>query len=302
MNHEAKKFNISYQASFKSNSDNETMIWLVEPADLANQKINKFAFNHKQDSEYSSNGNLIHSLKLAGKKIELKVKIQATLSQKNISNEGLIITTLSREISEQYLKSEKYLEQTREIINLTQRTISGIKTYREKVEEIFKYVVRNFKYCYPVTKRGVKNLDLDNLTGDCAEYSSLFVTMCRIAGVAARNVTGYVIFEDEKQISEHGWAQVYVNGSWLDADTQYASLENSIESGLRKYLFNRSDFRLIVSVGFNTKLRPQIPESFDLTTAEKLGLIISSNVAQVFQPLVFASKKHFVFEDEIALD
>lgn len=295
------KVRILYHASFKSAKDNETFIWLAEPTNLDGQKIQNFSVNLKPDSRYLSKGNIIHHFKLFNQNIELNVDIKATLSQQHIDDKILIFPELPKEISGYYLKSEKYLEQTLEVIELTKKITNGTKTLKEKVETIFKYVVKNFKYCYPVDKRGITNLDLKNLTGDCAEYSSLFVTMCRISGIAARNVTGFVVFEDKKQIVEHGWAQVYVKGEWLDADTQYASLEKNIGIGMKKYLYNRSDYRIIFTIGFDIELKPHIPNHFKISTMEDLKIIVDSNRAQVLQPLVFASKNKIDYRDNIIL-
>jgi len=301
MDKSKKEFKILYKASFKSKSENEIMIWLAEPADSNYQKIENYSINLNQDSEYRVNENHIHFFRLSDRNIELNVGIKAVLSKEIISAEKLVFGKLPKEISTQYLSSEKYLEQTREIIDLTKKIIRDKKAPLEKIRAIFKYVIENFKYCYPVKKRGVENLDLKNLSGDCAEYSSLFVTMCRIAGIATRNVTGYVIFENKNQISEHGWAQVYTDRGWLDADPQYASLEKNVETGTEKYLFNRTEYRIIFTNGFNISLKPSIPAGFDKSNMAKLGLPIDRKNVQVLQPLVFASKKPVNFENMIVL-
>ena len=149
-------------------------------------------------------------------------------------------------------------------------------------------------------KRGVSNLDLKKLTGDCGEYSGLFVVMCRIAKIPARNVTGFVIFD--KEIQEHAWSQVYTSDGWLDVDTQYASLEDSPEIVMEKYLFAYPEFRLITSMGLNIRLQPKIPEDFQTKDAENLGILIEKNSVQVFQPLVFASKNELSFSDDLSLN
>ena len=296
-----EKIKILYHASFISNKNNEIFIWLAEPTDLNGQKVQNFSVNLKSNSKYLDKGNIIHYFKSFGQNIELNVDIETILSQQCISDGIFIFSKLPKKISNYYLRSEKYLEQTQEVIELTKKITDGIETSEKKVEVIFKYVVESFKYRYPVKKRGVLNLNFNNLTGDCAEYSSLFVTMCRISGIAARNVTGFVIFEDKKHISEHGWAQVYVNDEWLDADTQYASLENNIGIGMKKYLYNRSDYRIIFTIGFDIELKPHIPNHFNISTIRDLAIIVDSNKAQVLQPLVFASKNKINYKDNIVL-
>lgn len=296
----AKEFNIFYQALFSSKEANEYLIWLAEPIHSEYQQINNFSTNLTQDSEYVADNNLIHFFKISGKNIKLELNMTMILHKDSGPIANLDFSNIPKDIADHYLKSEKYLEQTPAIIDLTHKLITDQKTTPEKIEKIFRYVAEKFNYCYPVVNRGVENLDLNNLSGDCAEYSSLFVTMCRIAGIPARNVTGFVIFDYE--IKEHGWAQIYANSNWLDVDAQYASLEDSIEIGIQKYLFNRPEFRIIFSTGFNLPLKPSLPNNFDISAIQKFGLTIDQNRAQVLQPIVFASKSRADFSDNIALE
>ena len=104
----------------------------------------------------------------------------------------------------------------------------------------------------------------------------LFVTMCRISGIAARNVTGFVIFEKEKHIIEHGWAQVYCNDKWLDVDTQFASLEKNIDIGMKKYLYGRKRLQNNIFSGFDIELKPHIPKDFTIDTVRNLEIIVDS--------------------------
>ena len=295
-----KKFNISYKASFSSKEANEYLIWAAEPAPSQYQHLNNFSISLTPDSKYVADNNLIHFFKISAKNVELDLRINITLHRDNGPIASLDFGNIPKDITDHYLKSEKYLEQTPAIIDLTHRLTTDKKTAREKIETMFRYVAEKFTYCYPVTNRGVKNLNLDNLSGDCAEYSSLFVTMCRIAGIPARNATGFIIFDHE--IKEHGWAQVYVNNNWFDVDTQYASLEDNIEIGIQKYLFSRPEFRIVFSTGFNLPLKPPVPNDFNISAIQELGGLTDQNLIQALQPVAFASKSKTDFSYNITIE
>ena len=58
--------------------------------------------------------------------------------------------------------------------------------------------------------------------GDCTEYMSSFVALCRASGIAARGIGGYICPESSKikSAAYHNWAEFYHNGSWQIADPQ----------------------------------------------------------------------------------
>lgn len=60
-------------------------------------------------------------------------------------------------------------------------------------------------------------------TGSCSEYTFVFISMCRVAGIPARYVGSVVVRGDDASYDEyfHRWAQVYIpNYGWLHWDAQ----------------------------------------------------------------------------------
>lgn len=294
----SKEFNIKYRANFVSPANNDVRIWVAKPANSKLQKIKKFSIFPMPQKIYQDNqGNKILYFNFKNQiKIEIKINIKVILKQNKVKlNKNNI--SISKNILKRYTKSERFLEQIPEIKNLTREITNNSKNNLDKIKLIFSFIAKNFKYCYPVKKRGVKNLDLNKLRGDCGEYSSLFVTMCRILGIPTRNNTGFVIFPKQRKISEHGWASVYFKPyGWIDMDPQYASLEKNIKTGTRKYFGQRTDYRITFINGFNIPLKPGVPKNFQVTYWKNLGLPMANNSAQILQPLVFASKNKIKFK------
>ena len=61
---------------------------------------------------------------------------------------------------------------------------------------------------------------LDNRIGDCTEYSQLFVTLARAAGLPAREATGFVYNGDDRAptLAGHAWVEVLIDGRWIGMD------------------------------------------------------------------------------------
>lgn len=301
-----KIFNIRYKASFESlTANNHIKIWMAKPLNSECQKINNFSISHTPKKTYKDGqGNEILYFEFINtKKIEIKMEIQAELWKQKIitQNNAAVISKIYPKSIKRFLKNENFLEQKLEIKNLAFKIAGKEKLDLDKIKTIFDFITKNFKYCYPIEKRGVKYLDLNGLKGDCGEYSSLFVTMCRILKIPAKNQTGFVIFPKKKKIAEHGWASVYLKpNGWLDMDTQYASLEKN-ETATKKYFARRNDYRIIFTTGFNVPLKPRIPKKFNLSYWNKLGLPLTHNSVQTLQPIVFVSKNKIEFKDNIKI-
>jgi len=297
-----QKFNIRYQANFNSPDKNIIRVWLVQPLNSMTQKVESFSISLKPQKYYKDiQGNKILYFEFKDQKnfnIKMDIKVTLWKNKIDLTKEKLLIPPTSSKLFQQYTKNEKFLEQTTSIKDLTRKIIDKDDFILNNIQSVFNFIIKNFKYSYPIKQRGVKHLDLKRLKGDCGEYSSLFVTMCRILKIPARNSTGFVVFPKRKKIVEHGWASVYLKPfGWLDFDPQYASLERDV----KKYFAQRSDYRIIFTNGFNIPLKPVIPKNFQTNYWNKLGLPLTNNSVQTLQPIVFVSKKDIKFKDKIEL-
>jgi len=288
MKYSSKKFDIEYRAKFtKIGKNNQIRAWIAQPLSFGCQEIESFSIYPKPKSYYKDHqGNKILYFRFENTKdLEIKMNIKVTLWKEKIKIKKENIPQANIKLFNQYIKNEKFLEQTAQIKRLTDKITENDELVLDKIKSIFNFISQNFKYCYPVKKRGVKNLNLNDLKGDCGEYSSLFVTMCRILKIPAKNNTGFVISPKYKKIVEHGWASIYLKSyGWIDFDAQYATAE---KNGAKKYFGQRNDYRIIFTNGFNIPLKPSIPKNF--------------KSVQVLQPIFFISKQKTQFKDIIKL-
>jgi hypothetical protein len=296
--HNERKFYISYTANFSNLNDQELLIWLCEPQNSSFQQINNFSISENPISTYDHNANRIHFIKISDRKdFKIIMTFEADLWQNNLHLDPVVAKPVERDRSSDFLKNDLFLEQTKDIKYLVGSIIGKEKNYLMQAYLFSNYLKTNFKYTEIVDKRGVANQDLNNISGDCGEAGSLFVTMCRVAGIPAKNHTGYVIYYDDlKNIYEHGWTSIYLNNiGWIQIDPLAKNIQ--IENGI--FVYEQNNYLLSFNEEFNIPLIPPIPDNFNISYWEDIGLPINRKSSQVIQPLVFASKKPINFSQKV---
>ena len=82
-----------------------------------------------------------------------------------------------------------------EVVALAKKITRNCKTDEQKVEALLEWLMpgRNIRFGGPImgSRYGVKQT-LDQGFGHCWDFSDLFVTLCRAAGVQARQVAGWL--------------------------------------------------------------------------------------------------------------
>ncbi|MGY5355040.1 transglutaminase-like domain-containing protein [Wenyingzhuangia sp. IMCC45467] len=107
-----------------------------------------------------------------------------------------------------YLIHEKYLESNNPKIKEVALSLKG-KNDVKTIKKIFKYVRNKFEYSFNTKELGaLKALSIKS--GDCTEYSDLFVALCRANGIPARTIEGYLALTQYKITPRHSWAEVYL--------------------------------------------------------------------------------------------
>jgi len=143
-------------------------------------------------------------------------KIPIATFQKNITSQGLKITTTT-------VKTVPI--NTSSVSALAKSLSTGCITNLQKATKIYNWVRDNINYAfYYNTKYGANGTLLKRL-GNCCDTANLLVALARDAGIKARYVHGTCKFSSGNWYG-HVWAQVYVNGKWVNADA--TSSRNSL--------------------------------------------------------------------------
>lgn len=128
-----------------------------------------------------------------------------------------------------------------------------------RARAIFRWVSANIpwnaedEYCI------IPSLALKGFTarrGDCGVQNTVFITMCRIAGIPARWQSG---FETKPGASwgMHDWAEIYIAPwGWLPADASYGVQESSDPRVADFYCGHQDSYRWIVNLDWGRELFP----------------------------------------------
>jgi transglutaminase-like putative cysteine protease len=122
----------------------------------------------------------------------------------------------------------------------------------------YDYLIDTMVYNYkaPGAGKGDAVWACDSKTGDCSDYHSLFIGVCRASGIPADHVFGLPLRAKEGIAKGyHCWARYYVEGpGWITIDASEADKHPE----QRDYLFGTlSDAYLIVAHGRDVNLLPK---------------------------------------------
>jgi hypothetical protein len=101
-----------------------------------------------------------------------------------------------------------------QIKSLSDQLTSGKSNVYDKVKSIYEYLISDDVLDYE-TIRGsglpkACTVTLSDLSGDCDDYSILFVSICRAADIPARLHLGVLYDPGKDDWIGHGWAEVYI--------------------------------------------------------------------------------------------
>ncbi len=185
------------------------------------------------------------------------------------------------EIIEQYTRPELFLEQDAALVDTVFALLQEIPDPVSQARRLYDWVQSSLTYIYPPEARGVRNA-LSTRAGDCGQYSALFITMARIAGIPARQQSGFNFYAGNT--GAHVWSEIYlpVKG-WVPVDATREDGFLHLDNG-----------RLITSQGLNIPLE-NAPEwaTFNNSEVQNGKTDFHANVHPGFQwgySLVFHQK------------
>ncbi len=136
------------------------------------------------------------------------------------------------DLYKRYTQPEELVQSDNQAIALAAQNITGnTSSAHEKAARIYDFVTKRVHYAAQDYERGAL-WALENKTGDCSEYSYLFVALCRATGIPARIQTGFGFpLVGETLENGHMWAEYYLEEyGWTPVDATWK-------------LFDQLDFR-----------------------------------------------------------
>jgi hypothetical protein len=158
-----------------------------------------------------------------GQPITIEVRATGTLYEYDLQvTAGFCkpVIPLSRSSLSRYLVHEKYLETNHPAIRAAARSIPTGKTDLETIGAVMAFVKDKLRYCGWVKEQVGAVKTLQRGQGGCAQFTELFVALCRAKQLPARFVTGTCTYKVRKgDTPKHAWAEVYMrDNGWVPFD------------------------------------------------------------------------------------
>lgn len=145
-----------------------------------------------------------------------------------VSNAARALTTSERSALSQDLAPGRLVTLSPRIKALAAQITAGQSSMGGRVRAIYDYVRTTLHYDKSGTGWGNGDTEwaCDAKRGNCTDFHSLFISLCRASGVPARFVIGYPVprTANGKLSGYHCWAEVFIPGAgWLSVDASEAS-------------------------------------------------------------------------------
>ncbi len=208
-------------------------VWIPVPYQNKWQKIegisvkSPFPYLLKEEKEY---GNRFIYIKKVG---PLTEPVKITVSVK-VKREEVKPTKAECKPPIRYLLSDR-LVPVEEFKKLAEQITKGKKTQLEKMKAIYNYVVSHMKYDKSGKGwgRGDAIWACSAKRGNCTDFHSLFIALCRAAGIPALFEIGLPINKDGQVKGYHCWVLAFPEGMVYGIDASEAAKHPQ----KRKYFF-----------------------------------------------------------------
>lgn len=135
----------------------------------------------------------------------------------NIEDDGSALPT---EMDE-FLEGSKLVPINDQVKEAADEIVAGKEDSVSKARAIYDWVIANMNRDEDVKGCGQGDVCalLSSRAGKCTDINSVFVGLCRAAGVPAREMFGVRMNADDITKNQHCWAEFYANGTgWVPAD------------------------------------------------------------------------------------
>ena len=138
------------------------------------------------------------------------------------------ISDIPRNLQRKYKQSFTYWPvDSPAIQDISQETWFSTDELTSWTQAAYTYITKKIKYPENQDRRLGADQALRTGSGDCDEYTDLFITLARIRGIPCRRLTGYFIHQKNNDAEPHAWAEL--NSStigWIPIDIALRNIGN----------------------------------------------------------------------------
>lgn len=258
-----RHFEFTYEVSLPTISDNvrELELWIPLPQSDEFQTINDIVietslpYDIMKDKKYNNKYLHINLKDKISTNLNIKINIKALRKERN----GAALNK-SKEDMNKYLQPNNLVPVDGEIKTEAEKVIAGARTEMDKAKAIYDHVIKTVKYDKSGTGWGKGDVIYvcEHRKGNCTDFHSLFIGMCRSINIPARFVIGFPLPSKQKEGDiggYHCWAEFYIKDKgWypVDASEAFKHPEN------KEYLFGNLDVnRIQFTTGRDILLKEQ---------------------------------------------
>jgi len=147
------------------------------------------------------------------------------------------ISDVPRALQRKYRQSFPYWPVDSEAIqDISQETWFSTDDLLTWVSAAYNYITMKIKHPEKQEKRLGADQALRTGTGDCDEFTDLFITLARIRGLPCRRLTGYFIHQTNNEAEPHAWAELFSQTiGWIPIDVALRNIgKHTINYVIRK--------------------------------------------------------------------
>jgi transglutaminase-like putative cysteine protease len=193
------------------------------------------------------------------KRIEAKLSCEFTSYAYYPKLDPSLVKPLSSDWNGAYLSERPpHIVFTTQLKQTVDQIVDGESNPLLKAQKIFHWIDRNIRYHaeeeYCVI-RSFSGACLSRHKGDCGVQSTLFITMCRAAGIPARWQSGWE--SKPSGWNMHDWAEIYIEPwGWLPCDASYGVQKSDDPKIADFYIGHQDSYRMIVNLDYGRELVP----------------------------------------------
>ncbi|OHB79837.1 MAG: transglutaminase [Planctomycetes bacterium RBG_16_55_9] len=218
------EFKFLYRATLPQMSEAARM-WIPLPGSDAFQTVDVESMEapgQREILQEHGHGNRVLFLKLgpedSGKVVELRLRVRRL--EKGVYE-------AQQPVDGQYLEPERLIPDNETFRSIAEEVVEGKEGDLVRARALYDHVIDRMRYMKygPGWGRGDAVYACDTRTGNCSDFHSYFIALCRAVGIPARFAIGAAIPSERNDggiDGYHCWAEFYTDGRWWPVDISEA--------------------------------------------------------------------------------
>ena len=236
----SRRIRLKYKFNISGNPLTRIILRFAIPKSIEfQQELIDIQYEHEPEIAFIENGNRFAQLHLKNIKNKTSTSIAMDLIiHKNDLDELMNLQQTNFDIDQEalnrYLVFEKYIETYKSGLIKKANSLKGKDTF-ETLRNVYDFIADHMSFELQSKTYGATH-GFNKKVGDCSEYSSLYIALCRINNIPAKWAVGQVI-RKSSEVETHSWLEVWIDDhGWVRMDPTRRDFSN-----LRNYYIKLID-------------------------------------------------------------